>query len=1221
MKTIRISILICLSFLGLAQEADAQCTGPIVSGHAIRGNMLQGCAPFDIEIINLYSNSTADAEFLVDWGDGTIEIYRGIEDPVDGGFIDPIYTPDFRHTFQANHTDCGYTIVIEATNPCTLPEDARIELFVSVWDTDWRGMAIDPGLVRVCQGFAASVTFQDQSDWNCFPRNFRQNNPPRWIQWEYNGGTIGGVNIPGLGAAPQAGPVTPVMNTGSSSQAVNIPALNPLNPGQPYAVGSFFEVALNNWNQCNPPGNDPVTATARIQIVDTPHPDFLTRKDDASGPVQDFFCVDDIIYFDNRTTRDAAADVAYTWEFFDGPDASYPLLRTSGSRNPTFSYSVGGRKLIRLRAGDRNTVGNCFETVEWVITISPTSIAQINATQTNFCKTKNSAEVFTVEFQDGSIGTTADTEWRWEFFDENDQLVRREPAAGWSTTRLGPFTLTYSRPGVYRTVLYTRDRLTDCYTSDQVNVVVYNNPEAAFDFMPVCAGDSMQLYDRSVLESVNGAQIFRWEWDFDYDGTAFSADAQFQGSMPGNFSRLLPAGNSQVALRVTNDQNGCQALFSREVEVYGLPRAHFTLDNDRGCSPLPVTLTNTAHAAQPVAVERYYWHIQPEGATGLSVLADPSAPGFDPAYVHSFANTGQSPLRFGVALEAVSDRGCRALSLPDTVTALPSVVPGFHTVNYDPFAANCAPMDIRFQVDAATRNLHPSSYSWTIYRSGQQVDSVVTGGGTPQLVYNFAAVNAGINEYRVVLNAVIPNICSADSALRVRVNPVPSAGFRIDTLALECERMVLALQATQQGLLEYRWMVSTGNQIHIADGADDRLVFDLPRPAAPEAALPVTAELRTVNFAYCESSPATGSTAVPPMPDLQAAFRVIPEVQIWPEAAVSFLNDSRMGSNTLCTWDFGDGQTYTGAVPPPHTYGQPGQYLVQLSLEESHCRDHFSASVQILPSEPVAEFSADKLTGCAPLCVQFTNNSSNVDLSTATFRWFFGERQGTSNALHPEYTFYEPGLYTVRLEVVSAQGMRDEVVKTSLIEVYPSPHAAFDVRPKEVAIPDDPVFTTNLSHGAVEYRWDFGDGATSFEFQPVHAYRDTGEYDISLVAISDMGCRDSAVLERVVRVSLRNDVRIPNAFTPSLSGPTGGNIYADGRNDVFYPIMEGVVQSRMRIYNRWGELMFESNDRNIGWDGYYRGRLCPQDVYVFTLELKYSDGREETKMGDVTLLR
>ena len=1220
MRISRFLILISLAALRLTPDTAAQCTGPIVSGHAIRGNMLQGCAPFSIEIINLYSNSTPDAEFLVDWGDGTIEIYRGIEDPVDGGFMDPIYTPDFMHTFQANSVDCGYNIVIEATNPCTLPEDARIELFVSVWDTDWQGMAIDPDLVRVCQGFAASVVFEDLSDWNCFPRNVRQNNPPRWIQWEYNGGSIGGVNIPGLGPVPQTGAVTPVMNTGSQSSAVNIPALNPLNPGHPYDLGSFFQVTLNNWNQCNPPGNDPVEATARIQIVDTPHPDFLTRKEDASGPVQDFFCVGDIVYFDNRTTRDGAADVAYTWEFFDGQDDSYPLLRTSTSRNPTHSYAVGGRKLIRLRATDRNTVGNCFETVERVITISPTSIAQINASATNFCKTKNSVEEFQVEFLDGSIGTTTETEWKWEFYDENDQLVRSEPNSGWSSTQLGPFTLHYSRPGVYRTVLYTRDRLTDCYTSDQVNVVVYNNPEPSFGFLAVCDGDSTAFRDLSVLESVNGAQIFRWEWDFDFDGTNFNPDVQFQGSMPGNYSHLLPAGTSDVALRVTNDQNGCHALFSREVEVYALPEAQQSLDVDWGCSPLEVTMTNTVHGDQSVVVDSYAWHIHPEGGQGQVFSSDPSEPGFNPDYLHTFRNGGQSISRFVVELEAVSDRGCRARSLPDTVHVLPSIVSGFNYVNYDPFASNCAPREIRFQVDAETRNFNPSAYLWTIYRGASIVDSIATAGGDPQLSYTFEALSQGINEYRVVLRADIPNTCTADSSLRIRVNPVPQAAFRIDTLAFECDRMTIALQAEQKGLLEYRWTASIGNQIFIADGPDDRHEFDIPRPLAPMPGTAILAELRTVNFAYCESASAQESANVPPQPQLQAAFRVSPEHQIYPEATVLIQNESMMG-DAVCTWHFGDGYTVCTPHPDPHTYASPGLYHIKLVLEESYCRDEISAMLLIQPTEPIPDFTTDRVSGCAPLRVEFTNTSTNVNLETADFQWFFGQRQGGSIARDPVYTYHEPGIYSVRLEVTSAEGNTASIVKSFLIEVYPKPHAAFDLRPMEVAIPDDPVFTTNLSNGATDYLWDFGDGNTSSEFQPIHAYGDTGVYDVQLVAISDMGCRDTARMDRTVRVTYRNAVRIPNVFTPSLGGPGGGSIYVDGRNDVFFPIMEGVLQFRMRIFNRWGELIFETNDRNIGWDGYYRGRLCPQDVYLYTMDFKYSDGREESRFGDVTLLR
>ena len=128
--------------------AKAQCTSEIISGHIVL-TPNRGCAPFFMEIKNLYANATADAVFTVDWGDGTIETYNGNADPTDGGAFDPIYTPDFSHTYTNASSDCGHQIIIEATNDCTLPEDARLELQVSIWDTDQNGLDINPGQFRV----------------------------------------------------------------------------------------------------------------------------------------------------------------------------------------------------------------------------------------------------------------------------------------------------------------------------------------------------------------------------------------------------------------------------------------------------------------------------------------------------------------------------------------------------------------------------------------------------------------------------------------------------------------------------------------------------------------------------------------------------------------------------------------------------------------------------------------------------------------------------------------------------------------------------------------------------------------------------------------------------------------------------------------------------------------------------------------------------------------
>jgi gliding motility-associated-like protein len=203
--------------------------------------------------------------------------------------------------------------------------------------------------------------------------------------------------------------------------------------------------------------------------------------------------------------------------------------------------------------------------------------------------------------------------------------------------------------------------------------------------------------------------------------------------------------------------------------------------------------------------------------------------------------------------------------------------------------------------------------------------------------------------------------------------------------------------------------------------------------------------------------------------------------------------------------------------------------------------------------------------------------------------------------------------------------------------VFPRPQAIFTARPKQFFVPDTPIDLLNDSQGANEYLWDFGDGVTSIEIEPGHTYLLEGTYDILLTASNDHGskdidgdgvldgnviCVDTAMQTVVAREG--GATKIPNAFTPGVNGPGDGRINENGSeiNDVFLPITSGVQEFLMQIFDRWGNLIFESNDKNFGWNGYDKnGRLMPAGVYVYKLTLRLADDQRETRIGDVTMIR
>jgi gliding motility-associated-like protein len=195
------------------------------------------------------------------------------------------------------------------------------------------------------------------------------------------------------------------------------------------------------------------------------------------------------------------------------------------------------------------------------------------------------------------------------------------------------------------------------------------------------------------------------------------------------------------------------------------------------------------------------------------------------------------------------------------------------------------------------------------------------------------------------------------------------------------------------------------------------------------------------------------------------------------------------------------------------------------------------------------------------------------------------------------------------------------MVQEQIIHVFPRAQAAFTVTPNEVNVPGEPVYCLNLSTNATSYNWDFGDGNYSTEENPLYYYSAEGEYDVTLIANNDAGCADTMTLPGIVRALASGLIDFPNAFSPSPNGSSNG-IYDAGSfdNDVFFPIHNGVEKYQLQIFNKWGELLFESNDVNRGWDGYYSGLLVKQDVYVWKVKAKFIDGRNYEKSGDVTLI-
>ena len=270
----------------------------------------------------------------------------------------------------------------------------------------------------------------------------------------------------------------------------------------------------------------------------------------------------------------------------------------------------------------------------------------------------------------------------------------------------------------------------------------------------------------------------------------------------------------------------------------------------------------------------------------------------------------------------------------------------------------------------------------------------------------------------------------------------------------------------------------------------------------------------------------------------------------------------------------------------------------------------------IIPPPPIADFEADTV-GCSPLTVQFTNKSVYGE----TFIWGFGDGQFSVKE-NPVHTYYTAGDYIVKLIVYNIAG---ESVHNGIVRVYQNPSALFEAYPTNVINNEQiVVFYNNSMYDSIDL-WDFGDGQLSNERNPYHKYESEGIYDVLLTVTSVDGCIDTASLVTPVKVEWKTgSIKFPNVFKWNETGPTGGvwrkGVYPE-MDFVFRPFFENVAEYKLQIFNRWGVLIYESDDLYKGWDGYHNdGDLAVQGVYVWKATGRYADGDYFDKVGDVTFL-
>lgn len=917
--------------------------------------------------------------------------------------------------------------------------------------------------------------------------------------------------------------------------------------------------------------------------------------------------------------------VAWFWDFGDGFNSNQQ------APTHTFINNTSGELQFDVSLLAMNAFG-CTDSLFTTITVYPNPISQMNATPTFGCallevefeNLSTDGVDFIWEYGDGTPNDTTTNNFIQHIFDNNTPISQFYTTALIAISDMGCTDTSYQQIEVYPKV--TADFTVDTVGCSPMNTVFLNQTVGADQY-------EWDFGDGSNTETTLNAQ-------HTYYNTSYINDTTF------------------TAILYAISTYNCRDTVEVDITIHPKPLSLFSVDDTSGCSPLSVNLTN-----ESLGAIFYQWDYG-----DLSPLNNTT----DTTHNHLYFNSGGATAIYLTELISESNYGCKDTSYQNLYVS-PSVSASFTSVD-----EACSPAQIQFVNTSSGAddfiwdfgdgtqdiNINPihtyinnsltdTVYLVTLIATGtfcpDTASKLITIHPQPQVqfqldsILNCYPIEASLHnlttgadsyiwnygdgqtstidleyhsviytnptpvplDYDILLIGQNVHGCIGQFTLPITILPELNINIAFDTLG--CNPHTINVENNTVGALFNFWDFGDGFIDNVEEPMHTYLNFSQGDSIY---------NLRYIALGYegC-SDTVYQNVYVYQVPVAQ--FTANPTSQTYPDAKVN-IHDLSNADEVSYTWNMGDGTVSNNMNLKEYTYATWGNYTISLSLENFACVSNYSQLAVILPPVPIADFTGGG-TGCTPMTVSFTNNSQYAE----SYLWDFGDG-GQSNLENPTYVYYTHGYYNVSLTAFGPGG-QNTVIHIDSVHAFPQAFAFFTASTDIVYIPNDPVTFFNLSENSTDLFWDFGDGFTSTDENPIHYYFEEGVYTVTLTANNEFNCPGTYTGEEVVTAIAGGEILFPNAFTPNSNGANGG-VYdptdpSQNLNDVFHPAFSGVEEYQLWIYNRWGELLFESDDILIGWDGYYKGELSQQDVYVWKVKATTLQGTVINDAGDVTLIR
>lgn len=969
------------------------------------------------------------------------------------------------------------------------------------------------------------------------------------------------------------------------------------NPVHTFSTADTFLVHLKvtTSNGCSD------STSAVDTVLALPNPQFLTAN----------ICQKDTLQLLNQSISvNGFALAQYAWDIDNDGVSEY------ATQNTSHHYLIHDSVYVELRVED---AFGCADSTLKQVFIHPEPIADFNLG--NAC-----------QFQDASFAnqTTLDygnvVSYSYSFGD------------GQFSNAINPVHA-YANFGSYAVQLQvTTD--SGCVDSVSKTIVIHEKPNADFSVVDRCLNDSSQFNDQSTIST--GA-LSNWNWAF-ADGSSSNQISPTK--------LYAQDGTYQVQLIVESD-SACFDTVSKTHIVHDLPLVQFNLDNV--CPGNLLTLQDASNTQNPFSINQWFWDVDTNGSIDYNTASA--------QHLFSFPGTGFHEIE----LRVEDTYGCTD-SLTKTMKVHPQPSAAMATVNaclndlvavYDSSEVDTSSIvdwvwhmgtgdtlynqnntylyttfgtkPITLIVTSEDQCKDTTSSTVRVYElptanfSFQDtceyeqllVTSTSITGDTSIVTYkwdfgDFSALQFGNSQlHQYASNAIYPVQltvtdrfgCENDTTKNVEIFEQPDVAF---DFAEVCDKDTVFFvdQTTYDSASLYstvRW------DWNFDDGTSGQALGDTSHLYNSAGYYDV--ELTVVSDKGCVAS-LSKNVEVHPQPKPQFSFN-----DTCANKPLAFLDKTSIDWDALAAWRWDFGDSIKTQKHPINHFDTGGLHDVQLIVTSSFgCVDSITKVVDVM-YVPVTSYSVNMTESCSPALFQFENTTPAVPDNTVTYKWMLKDELVSENKSLTR-TISNKGrvvnAYDFELIAETDEGCLASFTLPTSLRVFPLPVAGFYADPEETTTYEGLINFEDTSRDASDWLWDFdADGAIGYSSNESFDYADFyGDRTVKLMVTNIYGCVDST--SRDIYIKPESQVFAPNAFTPD----------GDQLNDTFSPKYNDIESvTSFKIFNRWGELIYESTGKDASWDGKINGYEAPIGSYLY--EVQYIDGigRFGSKTGQVNIVR